>query len=183
MRAWVSVGIMMMIIIISLPVAPIFWGAGLKLFGPTFNTVGYAIFGLMLLGFTLHVVRNRASFGVLGPFSLIGLAIVYLYLLRHLCRYPADRIHFVEYGLLAYLLYRSFRIDFSNAKAYIFGFFVATGFGFLDECIQYLLPNRVFEMRDVITNAAASALGLLVVAVLVKPESFKDLLHEAGICP
>ncbi len=182
MRAWVSVGIMMFVIIISLPLAPVLWKAGLKTFGPIFNSIGYGIFGGILVGLALHMVRDRSGFGALRPLSLFGLAIVYLFLLRYLCRYPADRIHFVEYGLLAYLAYRPFRIDFSNTKAYIFGFLVATGFGVLDEGIQYLLPNRVFEMRDVVTNAAACVLGLLVVAVLRKPASSKGAVHEAGIC-
>ena len=171
MGAWVSVGIMVIIIIVSLPLTPVLWRAALKVFGPWFNAIGYVVFAVVFLAFLAHMIRHRADFGFFG-FLLVGsLAAVYLYLLRYLCHYPADRVHFAEYGLLAYLLRRAFRLDVSSAKAYIYGLLCAAGFGVLDECIQYMLPNRVFEVRDILTNVLAAALGLLVVALVIRPDS------------
>jgi VanZ family protein len=107
-------------------------------------------------------------------------ATVYFYLLRYHCRFPAERLHLMEYGLLAYLSYRVLRFDFPRASAYVLGFLLSSGFGFMDEVIQYFLPNRVFELRDVVTNVAASALGLLVVGVLLRADSSGDSRREGG---
>jgi len=177
MSAWVSVGIVVIIIVISLPLTPLLWNAGLNVFGPWFNKSGYVIFAGAFMVFAVYMIRRRASFGLSG-FLLVGaLAAVYIGLMNYLCQYPADQIHFAEYGLLAFLLHRAFCLHFNKLKANAFSFLVAGCVGILDECIQYALPNRVFEMRDIMTNLLAAALGLALVAVLVRPNS-----RKVGIC-
>ena len=99
---------------------------------------------------------------------------MYFYLLKYQCKFPAERLHLVEYGLLAYLLYRALRLYLPSGKAYIFGFLIASGFGFLDELIQYILPNRVFETRDVMTNVLAAGLGLLALRIIINPDPTRD---------
>jgi len=84
-----------------------------------------------------------------------------------------------EYGLLAYLVYKALRHDFPETKAYIIGFLIASGFGFLDEVIQHVLPNRVFEMRDVMTNVLAALLGLLMARALLRPGASGISIDEA----
>lgn len=179
LRAWTYVGSMMVVILITLPITPILWRAATKVFGPEFNAIGYVVFFLAFIGFGIYMFLRRSKFDAVGLVSLIGFALVYYYLLRYHCQFPAERLHLLEYGLLAYLLYRAFRMNFPKAGAYALGFLIASGFGFLDEAIQYILPNRVFEMRDVMTNVFAAGVGLLAVAVLLRPDSARLPLHEA----
>ena len=159
---------MMGLILIILPITPLLWRTGTRVFGARINSVGYVISVLAFLGVVIHLVRRRSAF---GPFRLLlvaGMACVYFYVLRFHCKFPAERLHLAEYGLLVYFLYRALRIDFSGTTSYAVSFLISSGYGLFDEVIQYVLPNRVFETRDLMTNMMASALGLLAVALLTK---------------
>jgi len=71
-----------------------------------------------------------------------------------------ERFHFVEYGALAFLFYRAWRpVDDSGVivLAFLSGFIVAA----FDEWLQWFVPARVGEMRDVFLDGAALACGLL----------------------
>ncbi len=168
----------MICILVSLPVTPILWRAAAKTLGLAFDALGYAVLTLTTAVFAIYINRHRERFSAFSLLLLALFATVYFYLLKYQCRFPAERLHLMEYGLLAYLFYRALRFDFSKASAYVLGFLLSSGFGFMDEVIQYFLPNRVFELRDVMTNVAASALGLLVVGVLLKANSFGDSRRE-----
>lgn len=169
-RAWIYVELMMVCILLTLPITPILWRTATKIFGSPVNAVGYAFFLLLLVGFGVYTIRLHPKSKIAGTLPLFGFALVYLYLLKYQCQFPAERLHLMEYGLLAYLFYRALRNDFPSKKAYVLGFLFASVFGFFDEAIQYVLPNRVFEIRDVMTNVMAAGLGLLAVKVLIKPD-------------
>jgi len=111
-------------------------------------------------------------------FAAIGFGLVYFYLLKYQCRYPAERLHLIEYGLLAYLSYRALRLDLPEMRAYVSSFFIASGFGLFDEAVQYVLPDRVFEVQDAVTNVLAAAVGLMVVRVLLRPGASRDSFSE-----
>lgn len=167
-RAWIYVGLMMGLILIVLPITPILWRTGTRIFGARINSVGYVISVLAFLWIVIYLVRRWSAFGPFRFLLIAGLACVYFYLLRFHCKFPAEQLHLVEYGLLVYFLYRALRIDFSKTTSYAVSFLISSGYGFLDEVIQYVLPNRFFEIRDLMTNLMASALGLLAVALLTK---------------
>jgi hypothetical protein len=67
---------------------------------------------------------------------------------------PEEKIHFIEYGVVALLAYESFR-RYWVALVFVFAA------GWIDEGIQALLPSRYYDLRDVAFNAAAGALALL----------------------
>jgi len=72
-----------------------------------------------------------------------------------------ERIHVLAYGLLAFLFARAFapRRDLS---AYLLAFLATALCGILDEWVQWLVPTRVGDIRDVGLNAGAAVPGLLV---------------------
>jgi VanZ family protein len=49
----------------------------------------------------------------------------------------------------------------------------------LDEAVQYVLPNRVFEVRDAMINVFAALLGLLMVRALLRPDASGISFDEA----
>lgn len=170
-RAWTYVGLMMVCILLTLPTTPILWRTALKIFGPAVNVVGYVIFLFLFAAFFVYMIRRRRETGTAGILALAGFGLIYFCLLKYQCQFPAERLHLIEYGLLAYLSYRALRLDFREAKAYIMGFLISSGFGLFDEAVQYVLPNRVFEVRDAMTNVLAASVGLLAVRVLLRPDS------------
>ncbi|MBI5116822.1 VanZ family protein [Candidatus Poribacteria bacterium] len=170
-RAWACAAAMMSVILLSLPITPFLWRKAVEVFGPQFNILGYFVLVVLALVFAIYAVRRRDRLERSSVFVLGGLAVIYYWLLRYHCRFPAERLHLFEYGLLAYLLYRALRYDFPEMKAYSLGFSISSLFGLLDEIIQHFLPNRVFEWRDVATNVIASALGLVITWLLFRETS------------
>jgi hypothetical protein len=178
-RAWVYVGLMMLCILLTLPTTPILWKWAIETFGDGINSVAYVVFFFCFFGFSILTIRRRSETRFKDFLILCVFMLVYLYLLKYQCRFPAERLHLAEYGALAYLLYSALRMDFLEGKAYFLGFIAASGFGLFDELIQFILPNRVFEMRDVATNIIAAGLGLLVIKFLVRPNPVRSRSIEA----
>jgi VanZ family protein len=82
-----------------------------------------------------------------------------------------ERVHFIEYGLIAVLFYRVWRRagDVSTILMPVLcGFIVGT----LDEWLQWFIPYRVGEMHDVFLNLTALACGVLFGIALEPPPSF-----------
>ncbi len=73
----------------------------------------------------------------------------------HLSR-PEEKVHLVEYALLGLLWERSF----TGPKGLWLAFFLVTVSGILDEVIQYFLPNRVFDPRDIVMNVTSGVFGV-----------------------
>lgn len=77
--------------------------------------------------------------------------------------YMAEKTHILEYGLLAWLAMRDLvKIKTPIIKNVLIAFVFTALVGVLDEGFQKLLPWRVCEIRDMITNAISGALGIAV---------------------
>lgn len=70
---------------------------------------------------------------------------------------PEERIHFLQYGLLGFLVYKGFE-RVNTMKPILIGGFIVT-VGAVDEIIQWFLPNRVGDLRDVMFNSIGGLLG------------------------
>ena len=87
----------------------------------------------------------------------------YVYLLYALSRFPAERLHLLEYGLMAYLILRALQLDLADRPAYAWSLVLTTIVGLGDEIIQLILPQRFFEFKDVFLNMVSGGLALLLV--------------------
>ncbi len=85
--------------------------------------------------------------------------------------HPEEKIHFIEYGILAYLVFRALRLDYGAWAAYAGALALTTALGWVDEGIQHLLPNRYYQTSDVVLNAVSGLLGLLLVYVFQRTRS------------
>lgn len=117
------------------------------------------IVGVLILRDLLRRRPGRHALAVMAGFTVI-----YLVLLVVMGR-AEERLHLVEYGLVAAFIYRALMERRVHGAAPrippAFGAVLLTaGFGWLDEAIQAVLPSRVYDLRDVAFNAAA---GLLTV--------------------
>jgi len=83
---------------------------------------------------------------------------------------PEERLHFIEYGVLAFLIYRALILDFKNGRSYFAAFVITSFIGLGDEGIQYLLPNRYYQFKDVCLNSASAVLGLALVYVIYRDQ-------------
>jgi hypothetical protein len=77
--------------------------------------------------------------------------------------------HFVEYGVLGYLFYRTWR-PAGDVSMVVLPLVAGTIVGTLDEWFQWFIPARAGEARDIALNAVASVCGLLFALAVDPPE-------------
>jgi len=74
------------------------------------------------------------------------------------------KLHFVQYGLLGALFYLA--LQARNARWAPFWAVLLTGAaGWIDEGIQYLLPNRWYDLQDVGINFVAGVISVVTMAL------------------
>ena len=123
-----------------------------------------------ILAKTGHIQLPRAlpvgfhfSAGTVLLLILLGSAYGYGMMIMKI---PEEKIHFLEYGFLAFLICRALRLDWGDLKSYSGAFFLTFLLGWLDEGIQAILPNRYYQLSDVGLNGISAGLGLLLTFAL-----------------
>lgn len=156
----------------SLPVMPSLWGA-LDRRAPLMLRGSMVLVALLSVGGVwAAVLYERAERRPL-PLMVLALATALLALGLYLPAFPTERFHFIEYGLLGALILRAslrsrpgdWKVGFGLAAL------VLVALGVMDEVFQYLLPNRVFEWRDIWFNIAGGLIGFGAYLVMAPPES------------
>jgi hypothetical protein len=126
---------------------------------------------LFLLGAARRIRAGKGAqwlrFCALGAVGL-----VYLYWTLKLRGAPEESVHFVEYGVLSCLLLRALLLRSDDALAWPAALLMCGIAGTVDEVIQWAMPLRVFDFRDVRLNAAAGLLALIVAALVLEPPFF-----------
>jgi hypothetical protein len=90
-----------------------------------------------------------------------------------------ERVHFVEYGLIAFLFYRAWR-GTGDLSMVILPLLAGFAVGTFDEWLQWFIPFRVGEAHDVFINLAALVCGLLFAEALLPPLNFRARLEPAS---
>ncbi len=125
------------------------------------------------VGFLLVVTVIVASGLIRRPgwpeiWVAIGVLVVYGVMLLRFFLSPEERTHLFEYGLLAALLYMALKERQRNGRRVpspaAIAVILTALLGWLDEGIQMILPNRVYDLRDIGFNALA---GLMAIATIL----------------
>ncbi len=120
------------------------------------------------LALVVQLVRSRPGWREVAV--AMGFAIVYTLLLVGMER-AEERLHVVEYGLLAVLIHLALEERRENGgntpgPSWLLAVVAAATLGWIDEGIQAVLPSRVYDLRDVALNAAAGVLAIGAMAAL-----------------
>jgi hypothetical protein len=135
-------------------------------------SIGLAI----LIAVTRIRERRAARFALLACALLVGGG----YMWAVGTPYPevnaVERVHFVEYGLVAFLFYRASLPSRSPGEGgagdlsiLVLPLLISFMVGTLDEWLQWFIPYRVGEAHDVFLNLAAIGCGLMFAFALAPP--------------
>lgn len=139
------------------------------------NLLRFAIGGVFLSAAILAAVALARRRAPLRAWLVLTLCVTVYAGLALAMEVPQERLHLVEYGALALLgraalaesvAVRALSGRVSSVDVWALG--ASTAIGWLDEAIQGILPNRIYDLRDVAFNALAAALALGSAAVLRK---------------
>ncbi len=145
------------------------------------NLLRLAVLLVFLLAAALVVWRllvTDSNWRVLVTVGVIAAG--YLALLTAVPMMPEERLHFLEYGVVAALIYQALRERQLHSDPALSGrtdpllwlspfttAIVLTGIvGWVDEGIQAVLPNRVYDLRDVAFNTAAAIICLVAIKLV-----------------
>ena len=119
------------------------------------------VMSLAIVGALIRIRdRRQLRYGALAAALVIGVA----YSLAARTGNPAvdavERFHFVEYGLITFLFYRAWRPS-ADGSLFVMPLLMGLAVGTLEEWLQWFIPARVGEARDVLLNFFAIGCGLL----------------------
>ncbi|MFC1631063.1 VanZ family protein [Candidatus Omnitrophota bacterium] len=157
-----------LLLYVSLPFVPGIWRRFAQAAGGLAGYFGYIVllaFGIIIILFLIIKQKSRQSF-----FWLAILGVIYYTNMRNL-EFPIEKLHFIEYSLLSVLLFRALSHNLKGRILYLWTALISFCLGWLDEGIQYILPNRVYEIKDVAANIVASILGLLLIGCVLNPKA------------
>jgi hypothetical protein len=123
------------------------------------------------------------DFGVL--LAVVGVAGMWAW---HLRARPEEAIHLLEYGVLLVLIFRAIRPERPDLAILGTAVLLTTLMSAVDEIIQWIIPLRYFDYRDIAINGGAAVLAAVAVRRLdpgpwQKPlaPSIRQLLRMAAV--
>ena len=94
----------------------------------------------------------------------LGVAAAYLMVFVRMGIPAAERTHLIEYGVVAVFIYEALTERVSQGRRVpvpaLLAVVATALVGVLDECIQALLPSRVFDPRDILFNVLAAVMAV-----------------------
>ena len=133
----------------------------------------------LILGYILYF---RLKIRTLSNYIwLVLISAIYVYFTLKLWANPEEAIHFIEYGLLGFFLFRAFRHHIGDKSIYFAAFFLGSLIGTFDEILQWIVPGRYFDLRDVGLNALSSGLFQILIWKGVRPKLLYDKVQPKSI--
>jgi len=180
--AWLWVGLCALSILAIVPLARAIqrfvtahWGRAL---------FGYAVIAATAVAFCslIYVLLFRLKIRAVAQYVWLALiAAFYIYYTLQLWKAPEEAVHFLEYGLLGFFLFRALSLTIRDKSIYFAAFFAGSLVGICDEIFQWAFPGRYWDLRDVELNALA--VGLFQVALWkgLKPKVINQALSAKSI--
>lgn len=136
--------------------------------------IAYAVIAVVL-GSTVTAIfilrRSQSHIGSADLLWLVGVAAIIVLWTYYLMGQPEEAVHFLEYGVLGVLLYQVFEKSVPDPTVYVAATLAGLLVGTVDEIIQWLVPGRFWDIRDIILNTGAVALVQIAIWRLFKRPS------------
>ena len=173
-RLWVIIIIYVIFIYVSLPFFPAFIST-LRGFisKELLNLLSLVLSISFFLMLSVWIYKKKYK---LNQFILIISPLLLLTYLSLSLDVWVERIHFVEYAVLGLLISRA--VNVRTLHGIIYSGCLVTLIGAVDEIIQWFLPNRVGDMRDVFMNSVGGLSGLWLGRFLFWEQQLLKKIHK-----
>ncbi len=171
---WILIIIYVIFIYVSLPFFPIFITTLRGFISKEFlnlTTLALTISFFLILSVWIFKKKYETK-----KFLLIISPLLLLTYLSIILDVWVERIHFVEYTFLGLLISRA--VNVTSLHSIIFTGWLVTLIGAVDEIIQWFLPNRVGDMRDVFMNSFGGLSGVWLGRFLFWEQQTINKIHK-----
>ncbi len=145
---------------------------------------GYAVLVVAGVTFLTLICFLYFRLKIRSPSNYIWLTIItgiYIYFTLKLWKVPVEAIHFLEYGLLGFFLFRAFRFTIKDKSIYLSAFLFGSVVGIFDEIIQWMVPLRYWDIRDVGLNSLSIALFQIALWKGIAPEIISQKINPKSV--
>lgn len=146
-----------------------------------FLWVTFACFALAAACVASAVVRKKLVVSMSGAATLVAVLAVFSSFAWSLRANPEEAMHFVEYGVLSFLLYRALCHRITDYSVFLVAAMLGSFFGIVDELIQWIVPRRFFDFRDIGINVTAVVLMQTAIAAGIRPSCLKRRMGCVGV--
>ena len=126
-------------------------------------SLGLFVLCMLLVGLTILTQGLRVRPGGAEVAVAIGVATAYLLVLTRMT-VPTERSHLIEYSIVGVLIHEALSERKSQGRRVplppVLAVILTIALGALDEGIQWLLPNRVFDPVDILFNSIAGTMAV-----------------------
>ncbi len=133
---------------------------------------------ISLLYYLIFKLKIRAPSNYIWLFIVAGL---YIYFTLKLWKAPEEAVHFLEYGLLGFFLFKALIHHIRDKSIYVTATFLALFVGTIDEILQWMIPLRYWDFRDVGLNCLSAGLFQLAVWKVVKPKLISEKINAKSL--
>lgn len=120
--------------------------------------------GMALVGATIVTQGAKVRPGGAEVAVAMGVTAVYLLLFVRMEATPEERTHLIEYGVVGVFIYEALTERAGQGRRVplppLLAVMSTAALGLLDECIQAVLPSRVFDPLDILFNVLAAAMAV-----------------------
>ena len=131
--------------------------------------LGCTLFLVFILGRGVKSLRTSTPLTKVFLFALMSCYVAAFYLLN----IPAEKVHLVQYGILAWLVTEALAGRFAGWQLHLAALIIVVIAGVGDELVQWIRPNRVGDVRDIGLNTVSALLAQGVLCVMERVPSAK----------
>jgi glycopeptide antibiotics resistance protein len=129
----------------------------------------FFLMGMLFVGMTIVTQGLKVRPGGAEIAIAVGIVAVYFMAFTRITLLE-ERSHLIEYSVVAVFIYEALIERKSNGERVpypaILAIILTSLIGFLDECIQLLMPSRVFDLQDILFNTLAAVFAVIAIQVL-----------------
>ena len=139
-----------------------------------FMTLGllFVLIGILLAA--RQLLDRRRVLPLLPILLAYGIALWWL-------KIPEERFHLLQYGILCFLCNKALPETIQGYARHLLVLLLVTLAGIGDEIIQWLRPNRVGDVRDVLINFLAALLAQAIILIIYRNPPGKTVLPTSGV--
>ena len=180
-RDWLAVVGWSALVLATVPLARAIEGVVEGLWGERAFLV--AVLATIGAGLAL-VTRALRRVGRLSPGRsawLVAVGTVYVTTTWSLRDTPVEAVHFLQYGVLGALAFRALAHRIRDSGVYLAATGVAGSVGIVDEGVQWVLPDRYWDLRDIGFNFLGAALAQVAISGGVQPAGISGWPSAASV--